>query len=523
MRFAAKKRRGECLSKAYIDSGTHLHWRCRHGHEWQATPNKIQQGKWCPRCAGKGKTISDMQQAASLRDGMCLSKTYKGMFVKLLWQCGKGHKFKTMPNQVLNHGTWCPECYLESKGLTPAECRRQLREMKRLARSKGGRCLSTEYKNNQTHLQWRCKNGHEWMAAPSHTKHSGTWCATCAAGVSERICRAVIERIFGTAFPKKKPAWLLSKRQTRMELDGYAEELRVAFEYQGIQHFIKNKRFHSGSATLGRRMSDDKWKAMLCRRHRVLLLQIPHTVPHGGFEDYIRTLAKTCTSAKQANSILNRTTAGKIDLSKLNAYSPANILEMRQIALARDGSCLSKAYVNNMEKLRWRCKQGHVWNASPVSIKTGKWCPDCAGNRRLTLADMQTLARGRNGECLATEYCGSKAKLSWRCSKGHQWNAKPDNIKMGKWCPYCSNRPPVTIDDVRALAKARGGQCLSTWYVNAHGKLRLICAKGHEWLTNQNMLQQGRWCPVCSRSRTSVAHVFRSGGKKSRADRRNNS
>jgi len=38
-----------------------------------------------------------MQQAARSRDGKCLSKKDNGMFAKLLWQCGKGHKFKTMP------------------------------------------------------------------------------------------------------------------------------------------------------------------------------------------------------------------------------------------------------------------------------------------------------------------------------------------------------------------------------------------------------------------------------------------
>src|ERR1700733_11434086 len=145
MRRAAKQRHGKCLSRVYVNCATKLRWCCREGHEWMASPNSIQQGSWCPRCAGHGKTISDMRRAARLRNGRCLSKSYKGIFVSHQWQCSKGHIFKAAPTHVLNHGSWCPECNLASKRLNPKERRRKLMEMKNLARLKGGFCLSTVY------------------------------------------------------------------------------------------------------------------------------------------------------------------------------------------------------------------------------------------------------------------------------------------------------------------------------------------------------------------------------------------
>jgi hypothetical protein len=412
MRLLAKKRGGKCLSRVYVNCATKLLWRCRAGHQWKANPNSVQQGSWCPKCAGHGKTIFDLRRAARLRGGKCLSKTYKGIFVKHQWRCASGHIFKAAPTHVLNHGSWCPTCNLAAKGLTPKEQRKKLLEMKKLARSKNGQCLSTEYINGQTHLRWRCQNGHEWSASPEAVRRSaGTWCATCAAGVSERICRAMLERILGTPFPKKKPAWLQSTRKTRLELDGYSEQLGIAFEYQGIQHFLKNRRFHSENFTLKQRLADDKQKAILCRKHGVVLLQIPYTVPHLEFENYIRKLLSRHGKSQHKYAMLNRVEKDKIDLSTLNAYSPASLFEMQKIANKRGGKCLSKFYVDSNTKLRWRCKSGHIWESSPASIKAGRWCHKCAGYRQHTLAEMKLLLEKEGVNVLLLNISDAKQKF----------------------------------------------------------------------------------------------------------------
>ncbi|HZM02750.1 MAG TPA: hypothetical protein VFC44_06975 [Candidatus Saccharimonadales bacterium] len=371
--------------------------------------------------------------------------------------------------------------------------------MKELARLKNGYCLSTQYVNGQTPLLWRCQNGHEWLAVPESIKNAGTWCASCASGVSERICRAVLEKMFRCTFYKKKPKWLQTARNTLMELDGYSEEFNIAFEYHGIQHFLRNIRFHSETATLERRLADDRRKVALCRQHGIILLQIPYTVPHIEFENYIRKLLRPHNKNPHVNEVLTRITDDRIDLSTLNAYSPASLLEMQQLANKRGGQCLSKIYVNNRTKLRWRCKFGHFWEASPVAVRRGRWCHKCGGFLPHTLADMRLLAHKRGGECLATKYAGRKTKISWRCAKGHIWQTTPGGVIAGAWCPYCANRPPITIEDVQALAKTRRGECLSTRYVNSQTKLRFRCVEGHEWETIWNRLQQGMWCPACGR------------------------
>uniref|UniRef100_UPI004047EE3D zinc-ribbon domain-containing protein n=1 Tax=Algoriphagus sp. TaxID=1872435 RepID=UPI004047EE3D len=48
-----------------------------------------------------------------------------------------------------------------------------------IALTRGGNCLSKEYIDAKTKLEWQCKAGHSWFATPNHIKN-GTWCPNCA-------------------------------------------------------------------------------------------------------------------------------------------------------------------------------------------------------------------------------------------------------------------------------------------------------------------------------------------------------
>ena len=98
---------------------------------------------------------------------------------------------------------------------------------------------------------------------------------------------------------------------------------------------------------------------------------------------------------------------------------------MHEIAANRGGLCLSEVYRNNSTKLTWQCKNGHIWEAIPNSVKRGSWCPFCAKNSAYTIRDMQALASEKGGKCLSKKYKGSHQKLTWQCAEGHVWDALP--------------------------------------------------------------------------------------------------
>ncbi|MEE8432523.1 MAG: hypothetical protein V3S16_14845, partial [Candidatus Desulfatibia sp.] len=152
------------------------------------------------------------------------------------------------------------------------------------------------------------------------------------------------------------------------------------------------------------------------------------------------------------------------------------IEEMQEIAQSRGGECLSTEYINAHTKLKWRCTGDHIWGATPANIKRGKWCLKCAGLEKLTIEDMHNLAERKGGKCISTEYINNRNKLRWQCKENHIWGATPSGIKnRGQWCPKCTGVERSTIEEMRKLAEKKGGKCLSEEYVNARTKLKWRC------------------------------------------------
>jgi hypothetical protein len=182
-----------------------------------------------------------------------------------------------------------------------------------------------------------------------------------------------------------------------------------------------------------------------------------------------------------------------------------NIKNMQTLAKQRGGKCLSNKYLSNKTKLKWKCIRGHVWEAVPSSILSGTWCPICARgrlnqSRKLTISEMQTISKKRGGKCLSKEYINANIKLKWQCGEGHIWEAKPSHIKSGSWCPYCAGKH-LTIDEIRRIAQERGGECISNKYIDSRTKLRWRCSKGHIWESNPHNIITGTWCPECGGSK----------------------
>ena len=47
----AKKRKGKCISRKYVNRSTKLEFECEKKHRWHAAPtNVMDKGSWCPKC-----------------------------------------------------------------------------------------------------------------------------------------------------------------------------------------------------------------------------------------------------------------------------------------------------------------------------------------------------------------------------------------------------------------------------------------------------------------------------------------
>lgn len=68
--------------------------------------------------------------------------------------------------------------------------------------------------------------------------------------VREPRCREVLEQLFGKQFPKVRPKFLMNPIPDKqgvhhpLELDGYCEELQLAFEHNGKHHYVWDSNDH---------------------------------------------------------------------------------------------------------------------------------------------------------------------------------------------------------------------------------------------------------------------------------------
>jgi hypothetical protein len=377
----------------------------------------------------KEDPLEEFKKIAESRGGKCLSMFYINTNSKLKWECKCGYQWESTPDSI-KRGSWCPECG-GSKKLT-------IEDMYFLAESRGGKCLSTTYINIHSKIKWECEFGHQWETAPDSIKR-GTWCPICAIKKGADAQRGTIEEMHALA--KEKSGKCLSTTYINIH-------------------------------------SKLKWQCKCGHQWEA----VPISVKNNG------TWCPIC-------AIKNRADANR-----------GTIEEMHALAESKGGKCLSKKYIHSQTKLKWQCKCGYIWFAKPnnikINIKQGKWCPECGGSKKLTIEQMHILAESRGGKCLSDKYTGCETKLKWECKFGHQWEAIPNNIKNGRWCPKCGKKRAAdanrgTIEEMYVLAESKGGKCLSKEYISNNSKLEWECKCGHQWEAIPNSIKKGSWCPEC--------------------------
>lgn len=243
---------------------------------------------------------------------------------------------------------------------------------------------------------WRCSEGHEWTAAIK-TRVQGCGCPICA----NRIVAAGINDL-QTTFPQIAEEWHPDKNGMLTPEMVFAGSTRKVWWRCEKGH---------------------EWKVGINTRTR----------GNG---------CPVCTGKKVLK--------GENDLATMYP------LVAKEWVIEKNGLLTPEMVTaHSNRKVWWRCEKGHEWQTTISSRTSSAYnCPYCTGRKVLSgFNDLQTVCPEvakewhpvNNGMLLPTMVTsGSKKRVWWKCSEGHEWVAiiysRTGKQKCG--CPVCAGKYP---------------------------------------------------------------------------------
>ena len=380
----------------------------------------------CRNCSDLAK-LEDIRKMAESKGGELLSTKYLGIKSKYKFKCAEGHIWSALPI-----GTWCGKCKGQGKGIE---------DIRAMATKRGGQLLSEVFIGVDKKYDFKCSVGHSFTMTFSKMQ-GGQWCSICSKGSkSEELVRVVMEQIFGVEFKRVRPSWLKNDRNVPMELDGYSQDLKIAFEYQGRQHY--ETMAFLVDQDLKRIQKNDKLKAKVCKERGVSLFIFTHEQNYRKFPKIAFDQAK-----KFGIPVESYDFEQIIDFDR--AYIRTDKLEeLRERTASKSLKLLSKKWlgVEHFYKVECQvCKNAYEVAGTAFMGRKINGCRFCSlatnyNKSTLSIEIPISFAKKHKGQLLDSEYKNMHAPMRWKCQKGHEFTARFNNmVRRDEFCAICEGR-----------------------------------------------------------------------------------
>nr|QQV29524.1 hypothetical protein K-LCC10_0269 [Kaumoebavirus] len=274
------------VDRMYVNIYTPVRIVCKKcNHNWEPTPVNLLDKRRvypCPSPECSGRVIRTPQMfSAEVKEihGDIYEideKTYKGTMYNVAVKCKKcQHSWQTKPSSLISkhNPKGCPKCAIIEKTKSPEKI---------LAMSKEVHGELYEYDVSSMNgmsnkMKIICKKHGPFLQTPSgHV--SGRGCPTCSCKTEAKI-KKMLEIYFEDTFMKGRHDFLLwEPTNKKLELDGYCENRKIAFEYNGAQHYKKVGFWKVDDAKLEDQIKRDKFRQERCKEERISLITIPYDV-----------------------------------------------------------------------------------------------------------------------------------------------------------------------------------------------------------------------------------------------------
>ncbi|MFI3171958.1 MAG: zinc-ribbon domain-containing protein [Eubacteriales bacterium] len=451
-------------------SGKKVWWKCKQGHEWQATIDSRNKNG-CPYCAGQ-RVIQGENDLVTVAPEFAKEWNYE-----------------------------------RNKNLLPTEI-----------------CAKSGKK-----VWWKCKWNHEWQATPNSRVYHNLGCPKCSSELStsfpEQAILYYIKQCFNDVDSRKK-------LENKMELDIYIKAINVGIEYDGIRYHSNKAALEREERKnlycnkygiilyhvvevheIPEIVKNNYLYRILKKREkgldivieellRILMVNSTNDIPIIDTKLEQVTIMNQYVNEKEMNEIFSDVLLKEWDYEKNGNLKP---------------NMFSKG---SNKKVWWKCSKGHSYQCA-IHHKTGEnvtGCPYCSNQKVLEgYNDLATIYpelvaqwNYKKNVLLPKDYTSkSYKKVWWICAHGHEWEAGINKRVRGDNCPYCGGKKVAigyndlaTTDPVIASEwnyKLNGELTPEKVTRGSNKKVWWVCNEGHEWIqaVNQRTRRGGNICPIC--------------------------
>lgn len=107
----------------------------------------------------------------------------------------------------------------------------------------------------------------------------------------EQECRRVLQHLFRRPFIKARPDFLRNEvtgNNFNLELDCFNPDLKLAVEYNGVQHYKYTPYFHKNNEQFLNQKYRDFMKRTLCKDAGIQLIEVPYTVKNDKIYNFLK-------------------------------------------------------------------------------------------------------------------------------------------------------------------------------------------------------------------------------------------
>ena len=433
-----------------------------HNYIWESTIGEAyRKAKICKYCK--------IEQNKSWEDH-ANDKNYKIININgdnATFQCEFGHELWTTQKHHIMF-TNCKECSGTKISLQTI--------LDKLDKLKFELLNKDEFKTTRTIGEFKCSKGHIWKCQIHNVYDNKSECPECSTNMGEAKCKFILETIFNKPFIKTRKII-----DTGLELDMYNEELNLALEYNGIQHYIENDKFFHKYGGFEEQQERDNYKLNFCIDNNINLIIVPYTIKGDKLIEFIYN--KLIELNYIIENFIDIDWDTKFTEYTVNSDNKNDIFNnMKIYAIKNSGECLETHYLGYDTKHTFECKKKHKFKFDGREFirrqTNNSFCVYCDG-KKVDYEYLVELLSDVHMRAISQEYvdCG-KTPFTIACNKCNiEFTSVWDNLKQRQLKNGCNNCNK--IKELNEKLTKIEYTFIDLVYTDAKTKNNYSCPNGH--------------------------------------------